>query len=179
MCNLPLMFQMDFTVWLHGDLKDQNDQKWEKTGHLVLGVGHRILILGLGFSYALDFQIRAFVSLFHGLSLRGGKGRMLPLLVLPAVRDHWCFPGLIYSPESQRYHGPDLLVGLTFLVKLFSPVLWLVDQEPPLWRWAKGASPQHLQWWKHPGLYNKWVVLLEKSVVLQELLRKLIKNYNL
>lgn len=83
---------------------------------------------------------------------------MLPLLVLPIVRDHWCFPGLIYSPENRLYHGPDLLVGLMFLVKLFLPVLWLVDQEPPLWRRAKGASPQHLQCWKHPGLYNNRLV---------------------
>lgn len=30
MHKLSLMFQMDFTVWLHGDSEDQNHQKWVK-----------------------------------------------------------------------------------------------------------------------------------------------------
>lgn len=58
------MFQMDFTVRMHGDSGDQKHQKWERTGHLVVAVGHLILILGYSsFSYALDFQIRASVCI--------------------------------------------------------------------------------------------------------------------
>lgn len=62
MHKLSLMFQMDFTVQLHRDSEDQNHQKWGRTGHLVAALGHLILTVGYsGFSYALDFQIRAFV----------------------------------------------------------------------------------------------------------------------
>lgn len=62
MHRLSLMFQMDFTVQLHRDSEDQNHQKWERTGHLVAALGQLILAVGYsGFSYALDFQIRAFV----------------------------------------------------------------------------------------------------------------------
>lgn len=86
--NPSLMFQMDFTVRLHGNSGDQKHQKWERTGHLVVAVGHLILILGYSsFSYALDFQIRASVCTqccFFSFMHAAAQG-WVPLQLLAAV----------------------------------------------------------------------------------------------
>lgn len=135
--NLSLMFQMDFTVRLHGKAEDQNRQKWGINRSPCKQSGspysHPRLEIFLCFGFS-DCSI----SLYSGLLLafthsccRSGHaapsllavdverdlpGEMRVLWCVATCSWSWllgdstdpCFPGLIHLPERTQWrHGPD------------------------------------------------------------------------